>query len=242
MDDSATGRQPPTLGILSLDTRFPRLIGDVGCPESYPFPVEIAVVKDADSPKVVRDGAPGPELLAAFEDAARDLEKRGVSAIVSTCGFLVTAQARVAAAVNVPVMLSGLSMTPMLRTICPGRIGILTASSRALGPQSLAAAGLREGEVAIAGMEDVPAFAKAILVTRNAQPSSVDQDAIRSAVVEKALGLRSQHPDLSAILLECGNLPPYADAIRAATGLPVFHLLDAAITMLTAQGGPHYPA
>ena len=35
-------------------------------------------------------------------------------------------------------------------------------------------------------------------------------------------------PDLGGFLLECGNLPPYADAIRAATGRPVFGILDAA--------------
>ena len=30
------------------------------------------------------------------------------------------------------------------------------------------------------------------------------------------------HPDIRAILLECTELPPYADALRHKTGLPVF--------------------
>ena len=39
---------------------------------------------------------------------------------------------------------------------------------------------------------------------------------------------RAKHPRIRAVLLECTELPPYADAVRAATGLPV---LDA-ITMV----------
>merc|ERR1740130_2541101 len=31
-----------------------------------------------------------------------------------------------------------------------------------------------------------------------------------------------QHPKIRCFLLECTELPPYADAIRASTGLPVF--------------------
>lgn len=30
------------------------------------------------------------------------------------------------------------------------------------------------------------------------------------------------HPDARAFLFECTELPPYADAVRHATGLPVF--------------------
>jgi Asp/Glu/hydantoin racemase len=34
------------------------------------------------------------------------------------------------------------------------------------------------------------------------------------------------HPDLGAIVLECTNMPPYADDIRRATGLPVFDIVS----------------
>ena len=40
------------------------------------------------------------------------------------------------------------------------------------------------------------------------------------ALVAKKLVERE--PDIGAILLECSDLPPYAKAIQAATGLPVF--------------------
>lgn len=34
--------------------------------------------------------------------------------------------------------------------------------------------------------------------------------------------IRKQNPNIGAILLECSDLPPYAKAIQAVTGLPVF--------------------
>ncbi len=225
------------LGIISLDTAFPRIYGDVGNADSYPFDVIVEIVKGADSPLIVRDGAPDVAMLNLFKSAAIKLEASGAAAIVSTCGFLVTAQRQIAASVKVPVMLSALSLYPMVRTICPGRIGILTASSSALGTNALAAAGITRSDVAIAGMEDTPAFAEVILVTRDAQPKALDRTAIEQAAIRKVLKLQKVHANLSALIIECGNLPPYADAIRKETGLPVFDLLGAARMLMAAQEG-----
>ena len=58
------------------------------------------------------------------------------------------------------------------------------------------------------------------------QPALIYKDAIRAAAVARAQALCAATPDLAAILLECGNLPPYAEAIRAATGRPVYSILD----------------
>ena len=40
------------LGILMLDTRFPRLPGDVGNAETWPFPVHYRVVQGADPSRI----------------------------------------------------------------------------------------------------------------------------------------------------------------------------------------------
>ncbi len=224
------------LGILSLDTVFPRIAGDVGCAESYPFPCDILIVQGADSPDIVRDGAPAPALLERFVQAARALEDRGATAIVSTCGFLVSAQARIAAEVKVPVMLSALSLYPVIRATCPGRVGILTASRSSLGPAAMAAAGIAPQDVAIAGLEHDATFAGTFLAARTVQATEIDRTAMERTVVAAARDLVAANSGLGAILLECGNLPPYADAIRTATGLPVFHLVDAAHWLVRATG------
>jgi Asp/Glu/hydantoin racemase len=41
-------------------------------------------------------------------------------------------------------------------------------------------------------------------------------------VVDAARRLAANSPRVAAIVLECANMPPYRDAVAAATGLPLF--------------------
>ncbi len=217
------------LGVLMLDTAFPRPVGDAGNPDSYHLPARVRVVEGAGSLDVVREGGPSEELVSRFIAAAIELETEGACAIVSTCGFLISAQQRIAAAMNVPVMLSALSLFPVVRAAHGNRpVGILTASPDQLGDNALKAAGIGLGQAMFAGMANCDAFASAILRPKAEQPATLDQAAIGKAVVAKAQALIAATPDLGAFLLECGNLPPYARQISAATGRPVYSILDAA--------------
>ena len=221
------------LGVLMLDTRFARPLGDAGNPESYHCETRLRMVRGAGSLDIVRDGELAPALTQAFIDAARALETEGAGAIVSTCGFLVTAQRRISSAVSIPVCLSALSLFSLVQGMHGGRkLGILTASRPSLGTPALSAAGIDPDMAVIAGMEDCAAFTNAILTPRALQNQSLDQRGIADAVVKKAHGIIAQDPDIAAFILECGNLPPYANAIRAATGRPVYSILDAARLMM----------
>lgn len=215
------------IGVLMLDTAFERIPGDAGNPASYHHPARTAIVDKADSTVIVRDGKPDPAMLSAFCAAARQLESEGAIALTSTCGFLITAQQEIARSVRIPVMVSALSLFPLIRSVHGARkIGIMTASSRQLGPKVLHAAGITPDQVAIAGLEDEEAFASCFLVSKPEQRTVIDQRAIQAAVVKKAILLCEAHPELAAILLECGNLPPYAQAVEKATGKPVYSILD----------------
>src|SRR5207244_9774602 len=79
-----------SVGILMLDTRFPRIPGDMGNATTFPFPVRYHRVAGSDPDRVVRQGAAG--LLGAFVDAARQLESEGVGALTTNCRFLVKFQ------------------------------------------------------------------------------------------------------------------------------------------------------
>lgn len=220
---------PAFIGILSLDTRFPRIPGDAGNVESYHLPARVRVVAGASSPEIVRDGRPAPELVERFIAAAQALEDEGAVLITSTCGFLVSVQEEIARAVTVPVLLSGLALVPLVRAMTGGRpVGILTASRPSLGTAALTAAGCTPEQVHIAGLEGDPVFAATFLAAKSAQAETLDPDLISASVCAAGRALVEAHPEIGAIVLECGNLPPYADALRAATGRPVFSILDGA--------------
>ena len=88
------------LGVLMLDTRFTRFVGDIGNPQSYRDPVLFEVVRGATVDKVVP--AKAPPLIEDFVAAGEQLIARGARAITTGCGFLVLNQAELASRLPVP--------------------------------------------------------------------------------------------------------------------------------------------
>ena len=219
-----------TVGILMLDTRFPRITGDMGNATTFPFPVRYHRVTGADPDLVVRRGAEG--LLPAFVDGAKALEREGVGAITTNCGFLITYQAELARAVRVPVFTSSLLLVPLVhRTLPTGqRVGIMTVNAATLTPAHLAAAGIgADVPLAVVGMETEKEFTRALLDNE----LELDVDLAREEHVRVARRLVAEHPDVGAIVLECTNMPPYTADIQRETGRPVFDVLSL-VTMFHA--------
>src|SRR5262245_53358054 len=103
---------PPPLGILMLETRCPRLPGDVGSAASWPCPVRYTGVRDASPERGVRGRAEG--LVDAFIAAGRALAEEAAGALITTCGFLALHQRALAHALPVPFASSSLMQLPML--------------------------------------------------------------------------------------------------------------------------------
>ena len=61
-----TRKTDPFIGVLMLDTRFDRPLGDAGNPHSYALPARMRIVEGAGSTDIVRDGRPSEPLVAAF--------------------------------------------------------------------------------------------------------------------------------------------------------------------------------
>jgi Asp/Glu/hydantoin racemase len=212
-----------TVGILMLDTRFPRIPGDMGNATTFPFPVRYHRVGGASPDRVVRAGAAG--LLPAFTDGARALEREGVGAITTNCGFLVKFQRELAAAVSVPVFTSSLLLVPLVhRMLPPGRrVGVLTVDAASLTAEHLAGAGIGpDVPLAVAGLEGEKEFTRVLL----GDEPELDVDLAREEHVRVARRLIAGHPDVGALVLECTNMPPYAADIQRATGLPVFDIVS----------------
>jgi hypothetical protein len=195
------------IGLLVLDTRFPRLAGDAGRADSYPMPVRTRTVQGASPQRVVREG--DVRLLQPFIEAARALVGEGAVAITTSCGFLYRWQAALQAALPVPVWTSSLLKLPELV-----RPGVITVDAEALAPllPGVPMQGLAPGcHLQRVLLDNLP---------------TLDADAARADAVAAARALVERHPDLTDLVLECTNLPPNAEAIRHATGLPVHHLIS----------------
>lgn len=209
-----------------LDTRFPRLPGDIGCAATFACPVRYRVVAGAVPRRVVieRDAS----LLAPFISAARSLEADGVAAIATSCGLLALFQRELQDAVRVPVWSSSLLLIAGLDAeLGPGRrAGVVTVDAASLGAEHLAGAGARI-DTPCEGLAPGSAFRRTLLDDL----PELDSGEAADATVAAAVRLVERHPEVAAIVLECTNMPPYGDRVRAATGLPVHDIT----TLLAAR-------
>jgi len=209
------------VGILMLEAKFPRIPGDMGNAQTWPFPVLYKVVRDASPDRVVRHQAQG--LLGNFKNAAQQLVADGADGITTNCGFLALFQDELSAAIGVPVASSSLMQVPLVDRILPAgkRAGILTISSATLTEEHLLKAGCQP-DTPVAGTPENGEFSGTILNNL----LEFDVDLARQENIEAAKSLVTANPQLGAIVLECTNMVPYAADIRVATGLPVFSIYN----------------
>jgi Asp/Glu/hydantoin racemase len=208
------------LGILMLDARFPRIPGDMGNGATWPFPVLYRVVTGATPEKVVLRGAAG--LLPDFIEAAKELVRLGAEAITTNCGFLALFQRELAAAAGVPVATSALMQVPWVQAALPPgkRVGVVTVSAATLSPAHLEAAGAPR-DTPLTGTENGMEFFRVLI---KAEKDDMDVALAERDVVDAGMELVARHPEVGAIVLECTNMPPYAAALQAETGLPVYDI------------------
>ena len=219
-----TGGQPlygAAVGILMLEARFPRILGDMGNAATWPFPVLYKVVRGASPDKVVRKGAEGT--LPAFIEAAQELVSLGARGITTNCGFLSLFQQQLAEACAVPVATSSLMQARAIQSLLPSgkRVGILTVSGATMTKAHLKAAGVPE-DCPVLGTEGGREFSRVLLNNE----LEMDVDLARQDLLDAAARLIGDHADVGAILLECTNMCPYSADIRRATRLPVFDMVN----------------
>jgi len=206
-----------SIGIMILDASYPCVPGNVGNASTFPFPVRYEKIEGASIDRLINQR--DPELVTPFIEAAQRLYDAGVHAITGACGFMALFQQQVQQALKIPVFLSPLLQLPFMYQITGKKVGIITADATNLLSKHFSSTGVPEGlPKAIAGMENQPEFSSAVLKEKG----TLDSDKIEDEIVGVAKELVNQHPDIGSILLECSDLPPYAYAVQAAVGLPVF--------------------
>ncbi|MEM9524840.1 MAG: hypothetical protein AAF982_12815 [Pseudomonadota bacterium] len=206
----------PALTILQLDTRFPRIPGDIGCPDTFLEAVEVIKVPGARVDRIVTDD-PARIDIGPFEKALA----RARGAIVATsCGFLSFWQDHLQKRTDRPLFSSSLMLLPRLAgRVKPANTVILTFDADRL------TCGHLQGQ---------DAFRRSVLglgpdshLRRIIEADRFDLDAragLRDVI--GTLGRETRRRDVRLCLMECTNLPPYAAALEREFGFPVFSILD----------------
>ena len=215
------------IGIIMQHDGLVRLPGDVGNLTTYAFPVTFRVVGDFPMDAIFTPAL--HDHAARFVEAACELEALGCKAIAAGCGFLALLQPVLAGAVRVPVFSSALIQVPLVAAMLrPGqKVGILTAGARSLTERHFNAVGWSASRVPISviGIEEDEAgdFSRHNLGLVIDDPTMVPR--LEASMVRLARKLVERDPAVGALVFECTNMPPFADAVQRAVNLPVFDIV-----------------
>jgi hypothetical protein len=206
-------------GLRQLET----LVGNSTNPASYDYPVRLVPVRGANVHTILEN--PDPAVLRTMIHDARTMAAQGIKAITTSCGFNAIFQQELAQAVGVPVFTSSLLQVPFAQLIHgpESEICILTANAGSLRPEHLSSAGISRTEgLHILGLEQCEEWSRMF-----AQPDAeIDLAAIEQEILGTTVRALKTHPGIRAFVLECTDLPPYAEMIRRHSGLPVFDFIS----------------
>ncbi len=218
--------EKPFLGVLCWEEggnpkgleQLEALPGNSVNPLSYPFPVVFRRVRGANYDSILHN--PNGDVLNAMVKEGMGMVNQGVRAVTTSCGFNAIFQRELAKALPVPVFTSTLMQIPfMLSSLGCGRLAVITASGKALKPEHFRAVGVEDmNPISIYGMDEQPEWSKIHLTPD--QPLSLA--AVEQEVISTAVRAQEENHGLGAILLECTDLPPFANAIRDRVNIPVF--------------------
>ncbi|KAF4422072.1 aspartate racemase [Fusarium acutatum] len=227
----------PPLGFLAVEVDIHRPPGDPFNQDTWPFPLIREKVTGTSEAQIVTNGDYEEDFIDRFVQATIRLAEKGAVGAITSCGFLAAAQTRysdfqphfvgpspaehvrLAALSPIPVATSALVQVPSLLAIFPVSrpIGVLTYDSARLGSAHLLQLGIDPDRVRVQGLSDDSHLREIC-----ARGASYDADRLERELVAEAKLLIRQHPDISAVVLECTNMPPYADRIQDAIQLPVY--------------------
>ena len=215
-----TASQGVVVGILMQDRKIPRIPGDVGNGFTYDFPVAFYTVPGANGSRIIE--RTDYSLVDKFIEGARFLEAQGCKCITTSCGFVIAFQKQLAAAVNIPVITSGLLQVPMVARMLPAgqKVGILTANSETLNPRHFLVPGIDESRIAVQGMQGTVFYD-----TFPRGATYYEYETIRREIVQAAEHLLQKNPDVGAIVCEGTNFAPYTPEVNRVAGVPVYDIV-----------------
>jgi len=223
--DDAIRASLPAIGILRIDYSYPPAPGDIDHPSSYHYRTHQEVAKGLTF-EVAQAGEPLTEAQRAeFDAAISRLEAiRGVVGITGDCGFLMNYQREARRQATLPCFVSAVMQCHILS--CAYAVDeeflVLTANGESLRPSFDKMLGLahvtdpaRQARFHVLGCEKVEGFDAV------AKGEKVDVARVTPGIVALAKAAVAANPRIRAVLLECTELPPYADSLRCELKMPV---------------------
>jgi hypothetical protein len=211
-----------TLGVIRLDYDYPPAPGDIDSPESFGYDVFYRVVPGLTF-GMCQSGKLTPDVRMEFLEAVDWLDRKGVSGMTGDCGFMMYFQELARTHTRKPVFMSALAQLPAVTCAFnkDELVAVMTANGASLKPmrnliKDECGVDPEDRRYIFVGCEDVPGFEAVALGEK------VDVQKVTPGMVAKAKQVVRDHPAVRAFLMECTELPPYSDAIRLATGLPVY--------------------
>ena len=216
----------PLIGILCWEKGYiPRgleqleeLPGNSTNLETFKFPVRYCRVKGANIHTILEN--PCQNVLQSMIGEAQKLAEQGVRAITTSCGFNAVFQREMADSVDVPVFTSSLLQVPLVQNMLGKQksVGVITAKKTALTEKHLRSVGIKNQlSIHIEGLECCTEWNKIF----SSPDEDLNIDTVKNEVVQIACSMMKR-ADIGAFVLECTDLPPFADAIRKVTHRPVF--------------------
>ena len=210
------------IGIIMLETRFPRILGDIGNAKTFSYPVLYDIVKGYKPDKVVLDLK--MEDIRPFIDSAKRLEDMGVKAITTSCGFLAMFQSEIASCIKIPIFTSTIVLLPLLCKMCGGmKVLVLTANSETLTEKHFVSAcgsDYTKYNFDVVGTQTMKTFTN--FTVQNRERVSVREC---GNDIMNTVGQAFSKQKYGAVLMECTNIPPYSDAVREKYKVPVFDIV-----------------
>jgi len=211
------------VGILMLNTCFPRMPGDIGNATTFSFPVCYKVIEQADYSSVV--SKPDFGLVAPFVEAARELERAGCRAVFTSCGFLAIFQREISQELDIPFISSSLMQVKYVHAFLPRgkKVGIVTAYANKLTRRHFEGVGIADIPKKVVGLDGMyfGDFLKDM-------PHEFDSRQAESDMLEVVGRMLSEDGDIGALVFECTNMPPFAYSVQNRYHLPVYD----AVTMI----------
>ena len=193
----------PAVTVLQLDTQFPRIPGDVACPETYLDKIEIIRIPKASVSHIVTEDPNQIDIqpfITAMQASKGDI-------ITTSCGFLASRQKDLQSVSMRPVLASALVSLPRLAAIKQS-ISVLTFDHKKLisGQVKL----LKNHVKQVIGLHSETHLRNVI------ELDSLTLDQHKAGSEIKTIIETELAPTCKCLLMECTNLPPYKSVIREA--------------------------